>query len=160
MPKAFLKEEQRTRVAQPNIFMNGIVLASSQGDDASNLHALLAGSAWKLIAVPTCSDAAWAIRHLRVPIVLCDLTLEDQPWQQTLRMLRRARNRTCVIFLSNEPDTDLAGEVAKGGGFDLLVRPFERAQVLQSLFFAYGQYKLTSTSCFLGRMENSRIARL
>jgi hypothetical protein len=56
--------------------------------------------------------------------------------------------------LSNEPDADLAGEIAKGGGFDLLVRPFERAQVLQSLFFAYGQYKLSSTIGFLGRMEN------
>lgn len=147
-------------MAQPNIFMNGIVLASSQSDDASNLYALLAGSAWKLIAVPTCSDAASAIRHLRVPIVLCDLTIEDQPWQKSLRMLRRARNRTCVIFLSNEPEADLATEIANGGGFDLLVRPLERAQVLQSLFFAYGQYKLSSTSCFLGRMEKSRIARL
>jgi DNA-binding NtrC family response regulator len=147
-------------VMRPKVFTTGIVVATPQGDDVRTLHALLAGSAWKIISVSTSTEAVWTIRHLRVPIVLCDLRHENRPWQETLRTLRRARSGTCVIFMSNEFDRGLADEISRRGGFDLLIRPFAREQVLQSLFFAYGQYKLSSTIYSLGRMENSRIAKL
>ncbi len=144
-------------------FTIGTVLASNHHDDCSSLDTLLRGSAWKLIKVSTCSEAKQALRRLRVPIVLCDVALEDRPWQITLRNLRAARSECAVVFLSNEPGPDLSREIAEHSGsdpcgldpceLDLLVRPLERELVFHSLFLAYGRWlsRLVYTQGYLGR---------
>src|SRR5579862_4230998 len=92
-------------------FTIGAVLASTQRNDLSGLDTLLRGSAWKLIPVSTYGEAMQAMRRQRVPIVLCDVKLEDRPWQMTLRKLRVARSECVVVFLSNEPDPHLSREI-------------------------------------------------
>jgi DNA-binding NarL/FixJ family response regulator len=139
--------------ARPKAFIIGVVLASTQADDLNILDPILTGSAWKLIKVPTCREAAWTIRRLQVPIVLCDLRLEGQPWQDTLRKLLMARSGTCVILLSNGCGRVLSHDVAQHGGFGLLVRPVEREHLLRSLFFAYSGYKLGWPVGPLGRSK-------
>ncbi|MGD1097539.1 MAG: response regulator [Bryobacteraceae bacterium] len=128
--------------ARPNTFIVETLLASAHSGDQAGLSAVLADSAWKLITVPTYKEAVWTIRRLQVPIVFCDLRLEDQPWPEMLRKFRMARRRSGVIFLSTEGDRSLAAEVTRQGGFDLLVRPFNREQIFQSLLLAYSQYRL------------------
>ena len=135
--------------------MVGVILASSRRDDVDSLDALLAGTGWGLINVQTYEEAEQAARRERVPIVLCDLALEDQPWQETLEKLRLTRDGACVILLADESAGDLAGKVAKRGGFDLLFRPFEREQVFQSLFFAYSRCNLGWPIGFLGPISKN-----
>jgi len=144
--------------ARSRSFTIGTVLASKQPDDRSILDNLLRGSAWKLIKASTCGEAAQALRRQRVPIVLFDIALEDQPWQLTLRKLREARSECAVVFLSNEPDPDLSREIAEHCRLDpceldLLVRPLERELVFHSLFLAYGRWlsRLVYTQGYLGR---------
>jgi hypothetical protein len=139
-------------------FTIGTVLASNHRNDLSSFDILLRGSSWKLIKVSTCGEAKQAIRRQRVPIVLCDVAFEDQPWQMTLRKLREARSECGVVFLSNEPDPDLSREIAEHGeldrcSLDLLVRPLDRELVFHSLFLAYGRWlsRLVYTQGYLGR---------
>ena len=47
-------------------FTIGTVLATSQGNDFSILSALLRGSAWKLVKVSSCGEAAQAMRRVLV----------------------------------------------------------------------------------------------
>ena len=126
--------------ARSRSFTIGTVLASTQRNDLFSLNILLRGSAWKLIKVSTCGEATEAIRLQRVPIVLCDVKLEDQSWQMTLRKLQVARSECGVVFLSNEPDPDLSREIAEHSRLGLLVRPLERELVFHSLFLAYGRW--------------------
>ena len=139
--------------ARSRSFTIGTVLASTQRNDLSGLDTLLRDSAWKLINVSTCEEVTQAIRCLRVPIILCDIRLEDQSWQITLRKLRMARSECGVVLLSNEPDPDLSREIAAQDGLDLLVRPFKRDLVFHSLFLAYGRYlsRLVYAQGYLGR---------
>ncbi|HSR06446.1 MAG TPA: hypothetical protein VLM42_04800 [Bryobacteraceae bacterium] len=149
--------------ARSRSFAIGTVLASNRRDDRASLDILLRGSAWKLIEVSTCGEAKQALGRQRVPIVLCDVALEDQPWQMTLRRLRAASSECAVVFLSNEPAPDLSREIAEYGelnrcglglcGLDLLVRPLDRELVLHSLFLAYGRWlsRLVYTQGYLGR---------
>jgi len=146
------------REVRSRSFTIGTVLASNHGNDLSSFDILLRGSAWKLIKVSTCDEAKQAIRRQRVPIVLCDVTFEDKPWQMTLRKLREARSECAVVFLSNESDPDLSREIAEHSGLDpceldLLVRPLERELVFHSLFLAYGRWlsRLVYTPGYLGR---------
>jgi AmiR/NasT family two-component response regulator len=145
--------------ARSKAFRIEIVLAGTQEDDLNSLGTILTGSAWKLIKVSTCREAARTIHHLPVPIVLCDLSLEDQPWQETLRKLLMARGGTCVILLSNAPDRALSSKVVQQGGFGLLTRPLDRERVFQSLFLAYSRYKLGSPMDTLApTVEGKRVA--
>ena len=144
--------------ARSRSFTIGTVVASNHRGDLSNLDILLRGSAWKLIQASTSGEAQQALGRQRVPIVLCDVALEDQPWQVTLRKLRAARNECAVVFLSNEPDPDLSREIAEHTGMDpceldLLVRPLERELVFHSLFLAYGRWlsRLVYTQGYLAR---------
>ena len=139
--------------ARSRSFTIGTVLASNQRNDLSSLDILLRGSAWKLIKVSTCGEAMQAMRRQRVPIVLCDIRLEDQSWQVTLRKLRIARSECVVVFLSNEPDPHLSREIAEHSGLGQLVRPLEREPVFHSLFLAYGRWltRLVYTQGYLGR---------
>jgi DNA-binding NarL/FixJ family response regulator len=139
--------------ARSRSFTIGTVLASTQRSDLSSLDILLRGSAWKLIKVSTCGEATQAIRRQRVPIVVCDVALEAQPWQMTLRKLRAAQSECGVVFLSNEPGPDLSHEIAEDSGLDLLVRPLDRELVFHSLFLAYGRWlsRLVYTQGHLGR---------
>ncbi len=147
------KEDYRMLGARSRSFTIGTVLATSQGNDLSSLSALLRGSAWKLIKVSGCGEAAQAVRRQRAPIVICDVKLEDQPWQMTLRKLRMARSECVVVFLSNEIDPDLSREISEHSRLDLLVRPLERELVFHSLFLAYGRWlsRLVYTQGYLGR---------
>jgi len=133
--------------------MIGVALASAQEDDLTALDAILTGSAWKLIQVSTCREAVWTIRHLPVPIILCDLKVEDKPWQDTLHQLLVARKGARVILLSNRPDWPLSKAIAGQGGSDLLARPLEREQVFQALFFAYSRYMLGGPGGSHGRLK-------
>lgn len=147
------KKDRRILEARSSSFTIGTVLASNQPNDLSSLDLLLHGSAWELIKVSTCGEATQAIRRQRAPIVLCDVMLEGQPWQITLRKLRMARSGCGVVFLSNEPDPDLSREIAEHNGLDLLVRPLQREPVFHSLFLAYGRWlsRLVYTQGYLGQ---------
>ncbi len=144
--------------ARSRSFTIGTVVASNHRGDLSNLDSLLRGSAWKLIQASTCGEAKQALGRQRVPIVLCDVALEDQPWQMTLRKLREARSECAVVFLSNKPGPDFSPETAEHGewgrsGLTLLVRPLKRELVFHSLFLAYGRWlsRLVYTQGYLGR---------
>src|SRR5579872_6476186 len=120
-------------------FTIGTVLASNHRHDLSSFDILLRGSSWKLIKVSTCGEATQSLRRQRVPIVLCDVAFENQPWQMTLQKLREARSKCAVVFLANEPDPHLSREIVEHSGLDpceldLLVRPFDRELVFHSLF--------------------------
>jgi FixJ family two-component response regulator len=104
------------------------------------LAALLADSAWKLIAVDTCKKAVSNIQNARRPVVLLDENLDNQPWQESLRLLLLAHQRACVVLLANPSDGHLFREVTHHGAFDLLMRPIEKGQVFQCLFFAYSRW--------------------
>ena len=119
-----------------------VVLASARANDREGLDGLLTGTPWELIAAASLEEAVHALHQVTAPIVLCDRELDERPWQQTLRILTRARRRTCVIVLSNGGGPKLCSEVARLGGFDLLARPFERDQVYATLMCAYAQYRV------------------
>ena len=126
-------------VVKAKPFVVEIVLASAHPEDSGTLDGMLGGSAWKLIQTHTCEEALRAVRHVRVPIVLFDVNLGVQSWQESLRNLLLTRHEACVILLANEADRHLFDQIARHGGFELLVRPFEKRHVFQSLYFAYSQ---------------------
>ena len=120
-----------------------IVLASTHAGDRKTLGSLLTGSPWELIAVANVEETVRTLHRVSVPIVLCDENLDDQPWQATVRALIKARRKTSVTVLTDAGGPGLWTDLARRGGFDLLVRPFERDQVYATLMCAYAQCRMS-----------------
>lgn|SRR5487761_2016234 len=125
------------------------VLLATEGDGGS-LREAVTGTPWTFAEVTNAADAAASIRGMRAPIVLIDQDLPGSRWLETLRLLRSRRRGVCVIVLASPQgsaaaDRRLREEVARRGGFDVLFRPFQRADVLSLLVFAYAQCRISWT---------------
>lgn len=129
-----------------------VILTNGNGDDRSSLEDVLAGTPWVVVdAAPP--EIENVVREASVPIVLCDRDQSDC-WRVTIRSLMKARRDVCVIVLSSEADPLLNDEVVRCGGFDMLTRPLERAQVLPMLLFAYTHCR--GHGPYLSRMRRMR----
>jgi DNA-binding NtrC family response regulator len=112
-----------------------VILVNGNGEDRNSLESVLAGTPWVVVEADPLEIES-AVREAAVPIVICGRD-QSNGWRGTIRALMKARRNVCVIVLSNEGDVHLSDEVLRGGGFDLLTRPFKRQQVLPMLVFAY-----------------------
>lgn len=125
-----------------------VLLASEW--DTEDLNRAVAGTPWTFVQAKNVGEVAESVRGMRVPIVLLDLDFPGGRWIDTLRALRSRRRGVCVIVLASPQGSPLAdrhlrAEVAKRGGFDVLMRPLERADVLSMLVFAYAQCRISWT---------------
>lgn len=117
------------------------VLAGASPSDECLLRSILDGTPWEIHSTPALNETVRALHETALPIVLFDRTLDGRPWQETLRLLLRARRRVCAIVLGDgaHPQPD---EVIRRGAFDVLPRPFQKEEVLTMLLCAYSQARL------------------
>jgi DNA-binding NtrC family response regulator len=117
------------------------VLAGASLSDECGLRSILAGTPWEILATPVLEETVRALHETALPIVLFDRTMNGRPWQETLRLLLRARRRTCAIVLGDGPYPE-PDDVIRRGAFDVLPRPFQKDEVLTMLLCAYSQARL------------------
>jgi DNA-binding NarL/FixJ family response regulator len=128
------------RKAKPSTIR--VILASARDDDHEVLGALLEGGPWELKGARSVVETIAALDEVAVPIVLCDQDLELRPWWETMRVLLKARRKASVTILASAGAPELCADVARRGGFDLLLRPFEREQLYATLMCAYAQCRI------------------
>ncbi|MBZ5600873.1 MAG: hypothetical protein LAO79_01040 [Acidobacteriia bacterium] len=119
----------------PPRFSIPVGLVTAQRDERDELRRLLAHTAWDLNVYTSGADALSAYRRAPNPILLWDLRADPRSWRDVIQSVRLARRDECVIFLaeSNAPIDQMLRE----GAFDVLTRPFARADILLTLLFAY-----------------------
>ncbi len=118
-----------------------ILLASAREDDYYNLRELLAQTCWILNKVDDWASALQVLRHIAIPIIICDADLPGLRWRQGLRIGEGMTTKPCVLLLSDVADAYLWNAFIECGGFDLLPRPLLQKQTLALLDFAYMHWK-------------------
>lgn len=120
------------------------VLAVSQfpGD-----HTLLAdifrNTNWKLHAAAGCREARRLLEKYPINVIVCDETLSDGAWWNLLdnRPNIRPSVPARVIVASRLADDLLWSSVLNLGGFDVLAKPFEPAEVTRVVAQACRHWK-------------------
>jgi DNA-binding NtrC family response regulator len=123
-------------LSAPSAVGTALILATARGEDSAALRVALEGSPWSLETAGNIALTASALAHTPVPIVLYDRDLPGPPWQEAFDALGSVRKHVALILLSNVSDPYLWDEVLQHGGFDVLTRPFRKAEVLSLLLFA------------------------
>ncbi|HZT31502.1 MAG TPA: response regulator [Bryobacteraceae bacterium] len=114
-----------------------LLLVSASDADRKALEQILADTRWKLLTSPSCQDALERIAAGHIPVVLCAHDTSGSGWRENLAALQSANHQPRVIVLSPAGDYSLWEEVIDQGGFDVLTTPLRKADVLQTLDFAF-----------------------
>ena len=103
--------------------------------DATRLHDILAGPAWKLRVVDNLEDAQAFLGARSPSIVLFDRDLPNVDWRQAIGTLANGHCR--VILASFVADDYLWEEVIHCGGYDVIAKPFRADEVIHMIQFAW-----------------------
>ena len=96
----------------------------------------------------SCSSPDRAVSLLRkkqIPIVLCDCSVD---WRRLLEELRELSDPPFLIVASRLADDRLWCEALHLGAYDVLAKPFERAEVTRVLNMAWTRWTGRSTRPF------------
>lgn len=104
------------------------IVSRSQSDGGPN---------WLLHAVSTLKVALPLLRTSSVPIVVCERDLGSNTWKDVLQELMALPNRPLLIVSSQTADEHLWAEALNLGAYDVLAKPFDAAEVIRVLGFAW-----------------------
>ena len=118
-----------------------VLLASERNDDYQTLHALLQDTKWSVARALSWGEVSSFCGRVASPVVLVDRHFQGSDWRFTLSSLLNTTANCCSILLSDVSDPYLWNELVQHGGFDVLTRPFEQAEVHRTLAFAQKHFE-------------------
>jgi len=112
-----------------------LLVVSSDEQDHSSLLGILPEDC-RLHWAASRREALSCVRRFHPHVVLCDQTLADGDWRELLNDLQGVQKMPPLIVLSRLADDRLWAEVLNLGGFDLLMKPFSKAEVNRAVGLA------------------------
>ena len=110
---------------------NFTLLVSPDREDFRTLTMILEQDAWRVRGVRSFREAIQILKHAEHPgVVACEGILPDGSWKDLYHFLSVSLpNPPPFIVFSRHADESLWAEVLNLGGYDVLAKPFESAEV-------------------------------
>jgi DNA-binding response OmpR family regulator len=108
-----------------------VLLASPDPEDHLILPEILGRSEWQWSRTRGYRQAERRLRRGPIGVVLCERDLSDGCWQDLLEAGRRLEKPPSFIVCSRLADELLWSKVLNLGGYDVLIKPFEREEVIR-----------------------------
>jgi DNA-binding NtrC family response regulator len=128
------KKVHTSQEVQENI---SILLVSSHAEDASAVRQILRNGAWRISIVPSVEDARQWLQTNEASVVLCERELADSNWRDVLALTQELPLPPMVVVTCRHADEDLWSDVLNSGGYDVLAKPFDKAEVTRVLGMAW-----------------------
>jgi len=112
-----------------------ILLVSPCADDYSNLKSTL--SPRKIIRCSSASEALRQITSEEIELIICERDLPDGNWKTILAASEAMEPAPLVLVVSQHADEILWAEVLNLGGYDVLLKPFDRNEVNRVIAMAW-----------------------
>ena len=118
------------------------VLAVSPFDeDHVCLSRIFSHSNWKVYRSYNCHEAVDFLQKNRMAVLVCECDLPDGNWKKLLDCLSKLPAPPLLIVASNNADDSLWAEVLNLGAYDVLSKPFDRAEVTRIISLAWLHWK-------------------
>jgi DNA-binding NtrC family response regulator len=114
-----------------------ILSVSSTGADHEALERILRRDRWTVHPVRTVSAAMSVLAKNRLPIVICESDVAGVSWKAVLEQLRLLGDSPSVLVSSRLADEHLWVEALNLGAYDVLSKPFDRAELTRILDSAW-----------------------
>jgi DNA-binding response OmpR family regulator len=116
-----------------------LLLVTPVESDSQELASILAHSRWALDWVRTGREGLEFLRRSSYVAVVCDQDLPDGCWRDLASALRTAPDPP-LLFVGCSNPRGLWFDVVHAGGFDVVLKPFERGEVTWALTVAWSQW--------------------
>jgi DNA-binding response OmpR family regulator len=127
----------RTQSAPASENAMAILLVGPFDARRGTLREIFAPPHWEIREAATFADAVGILNKRRIAVTICDTEIADGNWQALLADLQRRANPPTFIVSSRLGDERLWAEVLNLGGYDVLVQPFDRREVLRVTYMAW-----------------------
>ncbi|MFB3829628.1 MAG: two-component system response regulator [Bryobacteraceae bacterium] len=107
------------------------VFASPHGGDREFVRSLFGEAGWKLIETESCTKTLVELKRHPVDLVIADRDVAGGGWRILLGAVTRMPSGPPLIVTSRLADERLWAQVLHEGGYDILVQPFEREEVVR-----------------------------
>ncbi len=116
------------------LISNAPILAITNScEDLYSLTAILAVDGWISRCVSNCRDAVDYLGENPTRLILCESRLPDGDWKTVLNAVEAMPNAPLLVVFSDHANDSLWAEVLNLGGYDVLVKPFDRKEVQQTV---------------------------
>jgi DNA-binding NtrC family response regulator len=120
-----------TQAAAPAEGAISILLIGPPDSRRCALRNILTPPQWEIREAATYGEAVGILDNRRIAVTICDTEIADGNWQVLLANLQSRAHPPNLIVSSRLADERLWAEVLNLGGYDVLVQPFDRGEVLR-----------------------------
>jgi DNA-binding response OmpR family regulator len=113
-----------------------LLLVTAHPEDFTWLSGVLDRRAWLVFSCGGCAEALREVRRLAPAIVLCERDLPDGNWKRLFAEMQSVERTPLMLVSSRHADESLWAEVLNLGGYDVLQKPFNPAEVTRVLSMA------------------------
>lgn len=125
---------------QPDKIVTVLSVSASEADHHALGH-VFRHTKWTLLESRGCLEALALLRRGPVPVVICDCSLPDGHWTDIIKMIAELPAPPLVIVSSRLADDRLWAEVMGSGGYDVLEKPFNHAELVRVVSLAWLAWK-------------------
>jgi DNA-binding response OmpR family regulator len=117
-----------------------ILLVSSDYEDLHRLKDILHHQNWEIARCSGMQDAAPIVASGLHGVVICERELPDGSWTDLLAFAAKLDRPPLLLVMSKQADERLWSEVLNQGGYDVLLKPFDRGEVTRVIGMAWRQW--------------------
>jgi DNA-binding response OmpR family regulator len=114
-----------------------VLAVSDSEDDHGWLGEIFRRSRWRILSARSCGEAFEILQSQRIPVVVCECALPDGSWKSLLNRFAQSADEPLLVVTSRQADDRLWAEVLNLGGYDVLSKPFDRAEVVRVISAAW-----------------------
>jgi DNA-binding NtrC family response regulator len=118
-----------------------VLAISDCAEDQRWLSGVFQRTNWRLLHVRSIREATEVLKTNRVPVVLCESVLPDGNWKSLLGCFAQTSDEPLLVVTSRHADDRLWAEVLNLGGYDVLSKPFDHAEVVRVISAAWLQWR-------------------
>jgi DNA-binding response OmpR family regulator len=117
-----------------------VLIATPDSRDTNELRHFLPHDDWNLTSCTSAGEAVELSSAVHPAVLICERDLPDGSWRDLLGRLQSMGSPPLLLVVSRHADESLWAEVLNLGGYDVLLKPFDRSEVMRVLGMAWRQW--------------------
>ncbi len=118
-----------------------VLAVSPYEEDHACLRTIFAHSNWQISTARSCREAIEFLQKNRMAVLVSERDLPDGNWKSLLEALAQLPYPPLLVVTSRDADDSLWAEVLNLGAYDVLSKPFDRAEVTRIISLAWLHWK-------------------
>jgi len=118
-----------------------VMAVSPFEEDHACLRTIFSHSNWRISSAYSCHEAVRRLHTAPSAVLICERDLPDGTWKDLLEAVTLLPFPPLIVVTSSHADDRLWAEVLNLGAYDVLSKPFDRAEVTRIVSLAWLHWK-------------------